>query len=171
MKIDVKNSKQIVESYRPLILSLAKKFNPNDWDEFIDCGKFLVVEAIIEYDEKKGAFPAFVKNKLNFYFLDEAKKKKPDSLNEKDFCQNEVIENLRDDENFEDELLMNETENFLNDCVKKFSKRDRLFINLRYDKCLSYREIGEILGLKEKTVRNLNYKLIKNLRKDFVDYL
>ena len=61
MKISLDNSKQIIDAYMPLLIANARKFSAFEYEEAVDQSKILLIEAILEYDEKKGTFGNFLK--------------------------------------------------------------------------------------------------------------
>ena len=52
----------------------------------------------------------------------------------------------------------------LKNSLKRLNNKDREIIRLRYFEEMEYEEIGQILGLSPKTVRNRNSMIIKKLR-------
>ena len=52
--------------------------------------------------------------------------------------------------------------------INKFSSKDRELMYLRYQKALSWRDIGDIMGFSHESVRKRHNKLIQNIRDSFV---
>ena len=68
MKINLDNSDRIINDYMPLILAVVRRFPAFEKEESIDEAKMVVIYTIIDYKEEKGAFGAYLKLRLNYYF-------------------------------------------------------------------------------------------------------
>lgn len=162
MQIILANSKQIIDSYMPLLVSMARKFPSFDYDEEIDETRMILVECIPIYDESKGTFGNFLKNQIRYHYLDRAKKQNPQSLDDFDQDGNPIVDTIPDDFNFEDTILENYKDLYL--AISKLSEKDREIIRLKYWEELTNKEIGEILHISPKTVSNRHSLSLKKLK-------
>ena len=166
MQITLSNSKQIIDSYMPLLVSMARKFPSFDYDEEIDETRMILVECIPLYDESKGTFGNFLKNQLRYHYLDRAKKKNPQSLDDFDQNGNPIVDTISDDYDFESAIIENYKDLYL--AISNLSGKDKEIIRLKYWEELTNKEIGEILHISPKTVSNrhsLSLKKLKDLMK------
>lgn len=162
MQITLANSKQIIDSYMPLLISMARKFPSFDYDEDIDQTMMILVECIPEYDESKGTFGNFLKNQLRYHYLDRAKKQNPQSLDDFDQNGSPIVDTIPDDYDFEVQILENYKDLYL--AIGKLSKKDQEIIRLKYWEDLSNAEIGHILNISSKTVSNRHSLSLKKLK-------
>lgn len=146
----------------PLLISMARKFPSNDYDEDIDETRMILMECIPSYDESKGTFGNFLKNQLRYHYLDRAKKQNPQSLDDFDQNGNPIVDTIPDDYDFEVHILENYKELYLAIC--KLSEKDREIIRLKYWEKLTNKEIGEILHISPKTVANRHSLSLKKLK-------
>lgn len=154
-----------MEKYQPLFLATVERFDVFEREEALDLCRMLLIEAIEEYDENKASFGGFLKYKLHYYFLDLAKIERPDSLNEKDGQGEEKIHFIKDDFDFEKDLIKKEDTKRLIELCKDLDEREREILFLKYDQGLTHKEIGQRLGLAPKTIRNTHSRTIRTLRK------
>ena len=162
MQITLANSKQIIDSYMPLLISMARKFPSFDYDEDIDHTRMILVECIPAYDESKGTFGNFLKNQLRYHYLDRAKKQNPQSLDAFDQNGNPIVDTIPDDYDFEVQILENYKDLYL--AIGKLSRKDQEIIRLKYWQNLSNAEIGHILNISSKTVANRHSLSLKKLK-------
>ena len=162
MQITIDNSKQIIDSYMPLLISMARKFPSNDYDEDIDETRMILIECIPTYDDSKGTFGNFLKNQLRYHYLDRSKKKTSQSLDDFDQNGNSIVDTISDDYDFESAIIENYKDLYL--AISKLSEKDREIIRLKYWEELSNKEIGEILHISPKTVSNRHSLSLKNLK-------
>lgn len=163
MQITLANSKQIIDSYMPLLISMARKFPSFDYDEDIDQTRMILVECIPAYDESKGTFGNFLKNQLRYHYLDKAKKQSPQSLDDFDQNGNPIVDTIPDDYDFEVHILENYKDLYLS--IGQLSQKDQEIIRLKYWEDLSNAEIGHILNISTKTVANRHSLSLKKLKK------
>lgn len=164
MQITLANSKQIIDSYMPLLVSMARKFPSFDYDEDIDETRMILVECIPSYDESKGTFGNFLKNQLRYHYLDRAKKQNLQSLDDFDQNGNPIVDAITDDYDFESVIVEKEKYKDLYLAISKLSDKDREIIRLKYWEDLSNKEIGEILHISAKTVANRHSLSLKKLK-------
>ena len=164
MQITLANSKQIIDSYMPLLVSMASKFPSFDYDEEIDETRMILVECITLYDESKGTFGNFLKNQLRYHYLDRAKKQNPQSLDDFDQNGNPVVDTISDDYDFESVIVEKEKYKDLYLAISNLSEKDREIIRLKYWEELTNKEIGEVLHISPKTVSNRHSLSLKTLK-------
>ncbi|WP_044566791.1 sigma-70 family RNA polymerase sigma factor [Anaerococcus provencensis] len=162
MQITLANSKQIIDSYMPLLISMARKFPSFDYDEDIDQTRMILVECIPAYDESKGTFGNFLKNQLRYHYLDRTKKLNPQSLDDFDQNGNPIVDTIPDDYDFEVQILNNYKDLYL--AIGQLSQKDQEIIRLKYWENLSNAEIGHILNISSKTVANRHSFSLKKLK-------
>ena len=51
VKINIENSKQIMDAYMPLIIANARKFSAFEYEEAVDQSKMILLDAILEYEK------------------------------------------------------------------------------------------------------------------------
>ena len=166
MQITLDNSKQIMDSYMPLIISMARKYPGFDYDEAIDETRMILIESISSYDPKKGTFGNFLKNKLRYHYLDKSKLDTPQSLDELDNTGNPIIESIEDPFDFEDQIFIKEEYMDLYKAIDKLTEKDQQIIKLKFWEEMTNAEIGQALGISSKTVSNrlsLSLKKLKTL--------
>ena len=166
MKISLDNSKQIIDAYMPLIIANARKFSAFEYEEAVDQSKILLIEAILEYDEQKGTFGNFLKKKLYYYFLDEAKKINSSSLDDFDRDGNPLIESLEDNYDFEMDFLANEDNKILYQKINQLPNDLKTIIYNKFFLDMTNKEIGEIMNLSSKTVANKSSMALKILKEN-----
>lgn len=164
MKINLDNTERIIEDYMPLILATIKRFKIYDRDEAIDESKMVTIKAIMDYDYKKSSFGHHLKLRLNYHFLEKAKEERPLSLDYKNKEGDEFIDIVASDIDIEKDLLERERDQILRDNIKKLRQKDREILRLRFIENLSHKEVGERLGMSEKTSKNRQSKAIRKLR-------
>ena len=164
MQITLVNSKQIMDSYMPLLISMARKYPSFDYDEDIDRTRMILIESIPLYDPSKGTFGNFLKNQLRYHYLDKAKVKLPISLDDFDQTGTPIIDNIEDDFDFESELVKKDKYVDLYLALSKLGPKDQEIIKLKYWLELSNKEIGQRLGISPKTVANRLSLSIKKLK-------
>ena len=81
MKICVENLNAIIEKYEPLLISMSARFTVFDRNEAYIMARDMVFEIVKDFDPNKGKFGGYLKYRLYFYFLNECKKQRVDSLN------------------------------------------------------------------------------------------
>lgn len=164
MQITIDNSKQIIDSYMPLLISMARKFPSFDYDENIDETRMILIECIPTYDDSKGTFGNFLKNQVRYHYLDRNKGKIIQSLDDFDQDGNPIVDTISDDYDFESAIVEKEKYKDLYLAISKLSEKDREIIRLKYWEDLSNKEIGDILNISAKTVSNRQSLSLKKLK-------
>lgn len=162
--ININNAERIMANYMPLIYATIKRFDIFEKEEAIDEAKMVLIETILIYDESQGTFGNFLKHRLNYYFGDKAKKPIPLSLEENNRSGKSLKETLASSEDIEKDFFTNETYKYLYENIMKLDKKDVLFIKLKYWENLTDKEIGRLMGLSPKTIRNRHSLAVKKLR-------
>ncbi len=140
-----------------------------------------VAEAIrvIENTTGREAKPAQIAEHLNIS-LDEYHQILLDSSTSKIFSVEELIENtgdqyLEDSHNNADHSIENlSQEHFkhaLTKAIEGLPERERLVISLYYDEELNLREIGEVLGVSESRVCQINNQAVLRLRSRLSEWI
>ena len=166
MQICMEHSKQIVDQYMPLIRANAYKFSRFDFDETVDESCMMVIDAIGEYDESRGSFGNFLKNKLRYHYLDRSKKPVEESLDAPDETGRPLVDGLVSADDFESDLLAKDSYQDLYRAIAKLASRDQEIIRLKFWEGLTNGEIGDRLGLSGKTVANRLSMALAILRRD-----
>lgn len=165
MKINLENSSKILDQYQYLLLKTVNLFPVFETDEALDEAREVTMDAIESYDEDKAGFGGYLKYRLYYHFLDKSKEQRPDSLNDLDKSNNELVDTLSADVDIERDLIEKEEIETLYEAIKTLSQDEKILILLKYVEGKSHKEIAEICGLSPKTITNRHYKIIKKLRK------
>lgn len=162
--INMNNAERIVADYMPLIYATVRRFDKFDKAEAIDEAKMVLMEAILDYDESKGSFGNYLKNMLNYYFWDKAKKHFPISLDMESGNGASLKDDLVCDDDIEDDFFTKEKYKDLYAKIKRLDDKDILIIKLKYWENLSDKKIGEIMNLSAKTIRNRHSLALRELK-------
>lgn len=138
----------------PLIRANARQFARFDFDETVDESKMLLIEAIGQYDDSKGTFGNFLKNKLRYYYLDKCKNPILASLDDKNQTGQPLIEGIVANVDIEEDILRYEKYKDLYKAMDALDDRNREIIRKKYWDGMTNKEIGEWLGISGKTVAN-----------------
>ena len=130
----------------------------------------MVFDIVLDFDPDKGSFGGYLKYRLYFYFLNECKKERVDSLNDKDRKGIEIIEKIEDRNSLEDEFIKNIEIDELYKAIKTLKKQEREILYLKYDKNLPHKEIARLLNLSTKSITNYHYNIVRKLRKYFINH-
>lgn len=162
--INMNNAERIMADYMPLIYATVRRFDKFDRAEAIDEAKMVLMEAILDYDESKGSFGNYLKNMLNYYFWDKAKKPIPISLDIESGNGASIKDDLVCDDDIEDDFFTKEKYKDLYGMIKSLDDKDILIIKLKYWENLSDKKIGEVMSLSAKTIRNRHSLALKDLK-------
>ena len=154
MKINLENSEMILHDYMPLILATVYRFSSYEKEESIDEARMILIESITSYDNRKGSFGNYLKNRLNYHFLNKSREKRTTSLYELDSKGVELIENVADPRDFEEEIFHDERLVNLDTYLGLLSKKDRRLVEMKYLEKMTNRQIGQILNRSPKTIAN-----------------
>ena len=167
MKICIENLDAIIEKYQPLLISMANRFPIFDKNEAYIMARDMVFDIVLDFDPEKGSFGGYLKYRLYFYFLNECKKERVDSLNDRDMKGVEIIEKIEDDSSFDNDFVKSIEIEELFKAIKTLKKQEREILYLKYDKNLPHKEIARLLNLSTKSITNYHYTIIRKLRKYF----
>ncbi|WP_236785998.1 sigma-70 family RNA polymerase sigma factor [Anaerococcus ihuae] len=167
MKICIENLNAIIEKYQPLLISMANRFPIFDKNEAYIMARDMVFDIVLDFDSEKGSFGGYLKYRLYFYFLNECKKERVDSLNDRDMKGVEIIEKIEDDSSFDNDFVKSIEIEELFKAIKTLKKQEREILYLKYDKNLPHKEIARLLNLSTKSITNYHYNIVKKLRKYF----
>ena len=167
MKICIENLNAIIEKYQPLLISMANRFPIFDKNEAYIMARDMVFDIVLDFDPEKGSFGGYLKYRLYFYFLNECKKERVDSLNDRDMKGVEIIEKIEDRNFFEDDFVKSIEVEELFKAIKNLKKQEREILYLKYDKNLPHKEIARLLNLSTKSITNYHYNIVRKLRKYF----
>lgn len=154
MKICLENADAIMASYRPLILKTLERFSSFDRGDAEDLAGEAVLEAILNFDEERSNFPYFLKQSLNYRFLDFTKEKRPQSLDIDLPEGGSLVDFLESPVDFEEDLIKEEEVRDLLRALEALPPLDREILYGRYRENLSYKELGQRLGASPKTLQN-----------------
>lgn len=167
MKICIENLNAIIEKYQPLLISMANRFPIFDKNEAYIMARDMVFDIVLDFDSEKGSFGGYLKYRLYFYFLNECKKERVDSLNDRDLKGVEIIEKIEDDSSFDNDFVKSIEIEELFKAIKTLKKQEREILYLKYDKNLPHKEIARLLNLSTKSITNYHYNIVRKLRKYF----
>lgn len=167
MKICIENLDAIIEKYQPLLISMANRFPIFDKNEAYIMARDMVFDIVLDFDSEKGSFGGYLKYRLYFYFLNECKKERVSSLNDRDMKGVEIIEKIEDDSSFDNDFVKSIEIEELFKAIKTLKKQEREILYLKYDKNLPHKEIARLLNLSTKSITNYHYTIIRKLRKYF----
>lgn len=167
MKICIENLNAIIEKYQPLLISMANRFPIFDKNEAYIMARDMVFDIVLDFDPEKGSFGGYLKYRLYFYFLNECKKERVSSLNDRDMKGVEIIKKIEDDSSFDNDFVKSIEIEELFKAIKTLKKQEREILYLKYDKNLPHKEIARLLNLSTKSITNYHYTIIRKLRKYF----
>lgn len=166
MKISLENSKQVMDAYMPLIIANARKFSALDYEEVVDESRMLLIDAILEYDDSKGTFGNYLKQKLYYHFLDECKKEQIASLDDFDKEGKPLIDSIEDDYNLEKYLEDKEEYKELYKAIENLPDDLRKIIVGKYFFAMTNDELATKTDLSYKTIANKASIALKILREN-----
>ena len=144
----------ILHDYMPLILATVSRFSSYEKEESIDEARMILIESIDSFDDRKGSFGNYLKNRLNYHFLNKSREKRTTSLYELDSKGVELIENVADPRDFEEEIFHEERLANLDAYLGLLAKKDRRLVEMKYLEKMTNRQIGQILNRSPKTIAN-----------------
>lgn len=154
MQINLENSEKILHDYMPLILATVSRFSSYEKEESMDEARMILIESIDSFDNRKGSFGNYLKNMLNYHFLNKSREKRTTSLNELDSRGEELIENLADSLDFEEEIFHDESLYQIETYLSLLSQKDRRLVEMKYLEGMTNSQIGKIVNRSPKTIAN-----------------
>jgi RNA polymerase sigma-70 factor (ECF subfamily) len=67
-------------------------------------------------------------------------------------------------QNGTDQEVSSDLKRIFSKCIKKLAKKQRMIFMMKHYNQLKYKEIAEVLGISQGTVKSLHYKAVQNLR-------
>lgn len=165
MQINLENSEMILHDYMPLILATVSRFSSYEKEESMDEARMILIESITSFDDRKGSFGNYLKNRLNYHFLNKGREKRTTSLYELDSKGVELIENVADPRDFEEEIFHEEIISSLDTYLNLLRKKDRRLVEMKYLEGMTNREIGKLVNRSPKTIANRIAISLANMRK------
>lgn len=164
---------KIVKDFDPLIKSSIKKYfsNNTSFQDAYQDGVLKIIELLRTYVGGKVSLECYLKYQLKYFYMQKyfkQKKIKDNIFEEIEEKQKEnLMENIKDNINIEDELIIVERNKIINKAILELSDKQKKVIYYRFFKGLKYREIAEIMSLKEDTVKCYYKNAKKKLKKRF----
>ncbi|WP_243343383.1 sigma-70 family RNA polymerase sigma factor [Anaerococcus sp. AGMB09787] len=156
---------EAIERCKPLILSTIKKYGfLGDHFDLYDKAMEIAYDAYLTYDKTRSGFPNYLKNKLNYYFLDTAKKKRPISLNAINDRGEEIITTIEDTADLEADLIGKDLVRCLLTYIQDLPHTDAYLIRRKYFDNKTNAEIAKDLGKSPKTIANRHSLALNKLR-------
>lgn len=142
----------IIEAYRPLIISSIKRFCPikNEFDDLYNDGVVFIIESLSNFDPGRGfTFGAYIKSGLRIYYLDTLR-----------FLMRyagspEVEDYMAASDSLEDDFFKDKDYASLYDAIGSLKSREREVIFLNFYKGFSLGEIARELGISLRTVNRV----------------
>ncbi|WP_434578657.1 sigma-70 family RNA polymerase sigma factor [Thermoanaerobacterium thermosaccharolyticum] len=165
---DEKSTVEILDKFNPLLISLAKKFPYDDFNDMLQDGREVLILAIKEFDEKKGReFIAYASMQLKFHFLGMYRKRKPSlSLNAKANDDDDEIIDLLESDGLspEEEFFKGISMKDLKDALNSLTEKQKNIILLYFFRGKSLVEIANEIGIGYQSAVKLKNRAIERLR-------
>lgn len=169
MQINLENSEMILHDYMPLILATVNRFSSYEKEESMDEARMILIESITSFDDRKGSFGNYLKNMLNYHFLNKSRKKRARSLYDLDSRGEELIQNLADTKDFEEEIFHEESIASLDTYLNLLGKKDRRLVEMKYLEGMTNTEIGKLVNRSPKTIANRIAISLATMRKYYLE--
>lgn len=159
----------LLNRLQPLIKSSIKKYYPNyrEYDELVQEGNIVILEAIDNYDPSRGTFfLGYVKTMLRYKYLNKYDERKHLSLNADTIDEEaELIDLLESREGDPAEILVDkELIGILNESLRKLTERQRTIVIYYYGENMPIQEIANRLNISYRTVVNTKTAALKKMR-------
>ncbi|MDR7869347.1 MAG: sigma-70 family RNA polymerase sigma factor [Tissierellaceae bacterium] len=167
---DRESKEEILNRLQGLIFKSIQRYynNRNEYEDLIQEGNLVVLQAIDDFDESKGVyFLGYVKTMLKYTYLNKHKLRQHLSLNipvgnDED---NELVDLLESDKDGPLEQYLQIEENLIiNEALSKLTDRQREIVLAYYLERLSIGEIAERLGISYRTVINTKIRALEKMR-------
>lgn len=159
----------ILHDYMPLILATVNRFSSYEKEESMDEARMILIESIASFDDRKGTFGNYLKNMLNYHFLNKSRKKGARSLYDLDSRGEELIQNLADTKDFEEEIFHEESLASLDTYLNLLGKKDRRLVEMKYLEGMTNTEIGKLVNRSPKTIANRIAMSLATMRKYYLE--
>lgn len=166
---DETSTEEILKRFNPLLISLAKRFPYDDFNDMLQDGREVLLRAIKEFDVNKGKeFIGFANMRLNYFFIGRYRKRNLNlSLNVKagDDDEDEIID-LIESRNLspEDEFFQNNLDEKLKNAFKKLTEKQKNIIELYFFENRSMADIAREMGIGYQSIVKLKNRGIDRLR-------
>lgn len=168
---NVDSKEMLLNNLQPLIKSSIKKYYPNyrEYEELVQEGNVVVLEAIDTYDPSKGTFfLGYVKTMLRYKYLNKYNERHHLSLNADTIDEEaELIDLLESREGDPAEILEHkESISMLNKALTKLTERQRTIVICYYVENMPIQEIANKLNISYRTVVNTKTAALKKMRNE-----
>lgn len=167
---DTSSAEEILNRLQGLIFNSIQRYynDRNEYEDLIQEGNLVVLEAIKEFDESRGVyFLGYVKTMLKYTYLNKHNIKRHLSLNVVvgDNAETELMDMLASDERSSlDKLLKIEEVSELKDALEKLTDRQKEVIIAFYIERLSINDISKRLGITYRTIVNTKTRALERLQ-------
>lgn len=143
---------EIIEAYRPLIISSIKRFCPisKEFSDLYNDGVVFLIESLSNFDPSRGfTFGAYIKSGLRIYYLDTLRYllRYADSPDVEDY--------MAASDSLEDDFFRDKDYASLYDAIASLKSREREVIFLNFYKGFSLDEVAKELGISLRTVNRV----------------
>lgn len=152
---------EIIEAYRPLIISSIQRFCPikDEFDDLYNDGVVYLIESLSNFDPGRGfTFGAYLKGGLRIYYLDTFRylMRFSDCPEFDDYM---VASDSLEDDFFEDKYFAS-----LYDAMGSLKSREREVVFLNFFKGFSLLEIASELGISLRTVNRVKKEALGKMK-------
>lgn len=173
---DIDSKEEILNRLQGLILKSIQRYYNNriEYEDLIQEGNLVVLQAIDTFDETKGVyFLGYVKTLLKYAYLNKYKIRHHVSLNttidDKD-C--ELIDLIESDEDSPlEQIIKLEEYTTIYDALSVLTDRQMQIVLAYYMEELSIGDIAKSLNISYRTVINTKVRALEKMRKYYVDSL
>ena len=151
----------IIEAYRPLIISSIKRFCPikNEFDDLYNDGIVFIIESLSNFDPSRGfTFGAYIKSGLRIYYLDTLR------YLMRYAGSPEVEDYMAASDSLEDDFFRDKDYASLYDAIGSLKSREREVIFLNFYKGFSLLEIARELGISLRTVNRVKQAALDKMK-------
>ncbi len=152
---------EIIEAYRPLIISSIKRFCPisKEFSDLYNDGVVYLIESLSNFDPNRGfTFGAYIKSGLRIYYLDTLRylMRYADSPDVEDY--------MAASDSLEDDFFKDKDYASLYDAIGSLNSREREVIFLNFYKGFSLSEIARELGISLRTVNRVKQAALDKMK-------
>lgn len=157
---------EIIEAYRPLIISSIKRFCPikNEFSDLYNDGVVYLIESLSNFDPGRGfTFGAYLKGGLRIYYLDTFR-----YLMRFSDCP-EFDDYMVASDSLEDDFFKDKDFASLYDAIGSLKSREREVVFLNFFKGFSLSEIASELGISLRTVNRVKKEALGKMKEFLLD--
>lgn len=152
---------EIIEAYRPLIISSIKRFCPisKEFSDLYNDGVVYLIESLSNFDPSRGfTFGAYIKSGLRIYYLDTLRylMRYADSPDVEDY--------MAASDSLEDDFFKDKDYASLYDAIGSLKSREREVIFLNFYKGFSLDEVAKELGISLRTVNRVKQTALDKMK-------